>query len=579
MKTRRQWLRRKRLAFLAGLFLLCAVRASAQQPSTLATVAIPRPPQQGIFLVFPFENAAATTQLDWIGEGLEELTIQRLSAAGQQVYSHAGRLNEMDLYGLPSNAKLSRATMLRIAEELDADYVVFGTFTASAQNLTVDARVLRVNPVALLPPVRETGSVATLLDLHNRLAWRLLRSIDANSFPTLNDFARLQRPLRFDAFEQYIRGLLANDDDARLRSLKEADRLEPDWPDPAFALAEIYFQRNDCAAALPWFAKVPAGHPQSVEAIFAIGVCRLRQGQAETAEEVFATLQEDLHRNMVSGADLPEILNNLGVARARQDNLPAALTVISRASDIDPDEDDYPFNLGLLALQQKDFARAETHFSEAVKREPENAEDRAFLIYSLDKEGKKPEAAAAREKAEEILGEKGLPALKLDSASGDSLAKYQRVMRQLDTTALRLELQGPQRAQGNGDSPSSNSGSVAHLRQGRQELSAGRLDAAEREFRAALASDPHNAAAHRQLAELDRRRGKLDDAAQELKLSLAERDSAAVHTVLAHVYLEQNKPDLARAEAEKAVKLAPNYPDAKELLQQLGKAKPTGGGK
>jgi Tfp pilus assembly protein PilF len=47
--------------------------------------------------------------------------------------------------------------------------------------------------------------------------------------------------------------------------------------------------------------------------------------------------------------------------------------------------------------------------------------------------------------------------------------------------------------------------------------------------------------------------------------------------MLAHVYLEQNKPALARAEAEKAAKLAPNYPDAKELLNHLNKTKPTGG--
>lgn len=540
----------------------------------------PTVPLEGIFLVFPFENAGATPRLDWIGEGLEELTNQRFSAAGQQVYSHAGRLNEMDVYGLPPTAKLSRATMLHIAQELDADYVVFGSFTSDGQNLTVDARLLRVSPVALLPAVRETGSLTSFMDLHNQLAWRLLRSTDPKFSLSLGDFSKLQRPLSLAAFEQYIRGLLANDDGARLRALKEAVRLEPDWPDPAFAIGEMYFQRNDCNSALPWFAKVPATHPQSVEAIFAVGVCRLRQGQPDRAEEVFATLQEDLHRNLANGAELPEILNNLGIARARQENLPAALTVISRAGDIDPDEDDYPFNLGLLALQQKEYARASTHFAEAVKREPENAEDRAFLIYSLDKEGNKTEATAAREAASEIFGEKGLPLLKFDSKNTDSLAKYQRVMPRLDTTSLRLELEGPQTRPASGDlAAPAKDGAVAHLRRGRQEARAGRLDAADGEFRAALAADPHNASAHRELGEIYRRRGKLEDAAHELQLSLAERDSAAVRTILAHVYLEQNKPDLARMEAEKAVKLAPNYPDAKELLEHLEKGKPTGGGK
>ena len=72
-------------------------------------------------------------------------------------------------------------------------------------------------------------------------------------------------------------------------------------------------------------------------------------------------------------------------------------------------------------------------------------------------------------------------------------------------------------------------------------------------------------------------RGKLDDSAKELQASLEIRDSAAVRTTLARIYLEQKKVDLARAELEKALKLAPKYPDAKELLEHLQKVKPSGG--
>jgi Tfp pilus assembly protein PilF len=404
-----------------------------------------------------------------------------------------------------------------------------------------------------------------------------LRTVDHGYPFSLNEFSKLQRPLSPAAFEQYIRGLLANDDETRLRNLKEAARLEPNWPDPAFAIGQVYFQKNDCIAALPWFAKVPTAHPLSVEAIFATGVCRLRLGQPDKAQEVFASLREDLQHNLVSGADLPEILNNLGVAQARQDDLAPARTSIGRAGDIDPDEDDYPFNLGLLALQHKDLATAETHFAEAVKRQPDNPEDRAFLIYTLEKAGKKDDLRAAREAAEEEFGEKGLPLLKFDSKNLDSLTKYERVKSELETTSLRLELRGPQAPATSAVVTVPSDGAVAHLRQGRQQMRAGRLDVAEQEFRAALASDPHNAGAHRELAEIYRRRGKLDDAVKELQLSLAELDSAAARTALARVYIDQKKLDLARAELQKAVKLAPNYSEAKELLSHLEKNKPTGG--
>ena len=584
MKQRRPTSRNACWIFLAGFFFFWATFVGAQTSSTPSANTRRVVPLSGIYLVFPFENVGAPPNLDWIGEGLEELTIQRLSAAGQQVYSHAGRLNEMDVSGFPPSAKLSRATMLRMAQELDADYVIFGTFTSDGKTLTVDSRVLRVSPVALLPVVHESGPFDEPMTLHARLAWRLLRSSNPNYPLSFNEFFKMQRPLTLAAFEQYVRGLLANEDDARLRYLKEAARLAPDWPDPAFAIGEVYFQKNDCNSALPWFAKVPLTHARSVEAIFATGVCRLQLGQPDKAEATFTSLQEDLRRNLISGADLPEILNNLALAQSRMGTVANAKTELGRARDIDPDEDDYPFNLGLLTLRENDYAASETHFREARDREPDNAEDVAFLVYTLEKQGKKSEADGERDLAVEEFGPGGLPTLKFDVKTTNPFAKYERVKRELDTTSLRLELEGPE-AQAQVQQTADASVAppkvtpAAHLRLGRQELGAGRLDAAEKEFRAALATDPHSASAHRELAEIYRRRGKLDDAVQELQLSLAARDSAAVHTFLARIYLEQKKPDLAKAEVEKAVQLAPNYPEAKELLEHLEKNKSTGGAK
>jgi len=548
-----------------------------QQSAAPVSGRIPSLPQSGVFLVFPFENAGASPRLDWIGEGLEQLTIQKLSAASQQVYSHEGRLDEMDRAGLPPIAKLSRATMLHIAQDLDADYLVFGNFTSDGTSLTVNARVLRVNPVALLPAVRESGPLDSMMNLYTRVTWRLLGTIDHNYPLSLAEFSKFQRSLYLGAFEQYIRGLIANEDDTRIRDLKEAARLEPNWPDPAFSLGQVYFTRNDCPSALTWFARVPPTNERSVEAIFATGVCYLRLNQPDKAEKVFSKLQEDLKLNMVSGADLPEILNNLALADARQGKLAAALPLLARARELDPDEDDYPFNLGLLSLQNNDLAAAAAQFRDAMEREPDNSEDRAFLIHSLEKEGKKDEASAARDTALEAFGPSGLPALKLDGKL-DSLAKYQRVSRELDTTALRMELATPATSNGAAaESAASIEPAVAHLRRGRQELGAGRLDVAEKEFRAALAADPKNALAHRELADIYRRRGKLDEAVQELQTSLAMRDSATGRVMLARIYLEQKKPELARAEVEKAVKLAPNYTEARQLLEHLGKSKPTGG--
>jgi len=571
------------LVLFCTLALCCSAPPSAiaQQPSSAAGAAASargsasEASQQGIYLVFPFENAGASPRLDWLGEGLEELTIQRLSAAGQQVYSHTGRTGELDRSGLPPTAKLSRASMLRIAQSMDADFVIFGRFTSDGQTLMVEAQILRVSPTRLLPAIRETGPLDSLMDMHVRLLWRLLSAND-HAYPrTLEEFSKAQRPLRLDAFEHYVRGLLASEDDPRLRELREAARLEPEWPDPDFAIGDAYYARRDCDSSLIWFAKVPKTHDRYVEAVFATGVCRLLMNQPEKAEEVFLSLQGALRNNLVSGADLPEILNNLALARARQNNTAAAVADLRRAAELDPDEDDYPFNLGLLALGTNDFAGAAGYFREASGREPDKAENRALMILALEKAGKKAEADQERDTAAEMFGPDALPVVRLD-AKKDTLLHLERVRAEMDTTALRLEIVSA------GDTANAAAAAVAdtpaaHLRRGRQELSAGRVDAAENEFRVALAADPGSASAHNGLAEVYRRRGKLDDSAKELQASLEIRDSAAVRTTLARIYLEQKKLDLARTELERALKLAPKYPDAKELLEHLQKVKPSGG--
>jgi len=548
------------------LLLALPGKADAQ---TVQAARMPAAGGQGIFLVFPFENAGASPRMEWLSEGLEELTIQKLSAAGQQVYSHAGRTAELDRYGLPQGARLSHATMLRIGAELDADYVVFGKFSSDGTTLTLQARILRVNPAGLQTTMQETGKLESLMDLHAKLVWKLLAGNDRAYPLNLAEFQKLQRPLRLDAFEHYIRGLLANEDDAKAREFREAGRLEPEWPDPAFALGQVYYSHRDCESALPWLGRVPRTNLRYAEAVFSTGVCRLWMDEPEKAETVFVSLQEALKDNLVSGADLPEILNNLGLARARMGKSADGVAAMRRAAELDPEEDDYPVNLGLVYLRANEFAKAVDEFRDAKEREPETAEDRSLLIYALGKAGKKEEADEEKDAAAEALGPGALPMVK-----PDALSKMERIKTELDTSTLQLENLTQQGVAAAATAEAANNSVAALVRRGRQELSAGRLETAESAFRSALSIDPGDASAHRGLADIAKRRNKLDEAVKELQAALVRRDSAVDHVSLARIYIEQKKNDLARTELERALKLAPNYAEAKQLVGHLNGAKP-----
>jgi tetratricopeptide (TPR) repeat protein len=567
----RTFLRTLFRVILLGIFLIGPAVCAQQTPPGAQSSAAPGNPQK-VFVVLPFENVGASARLDWLGEGLEELTIQRLSAAGEQVYSHAGRAADLERYGLPHTSKFSRATMIRIAEDMDADFVIFGRYTANGSLLTIEMQTLSIDPMTLRPAVRETGPLNTLMELHTRTLWRLLAGNDRHYRLSQDDFKKRQRPLRLDAFEQYIRGLLATEDEAKLRQLHEAARLDADWPDPNFALGEAYYARRDYNSALAWFFKVPKTHDRTVEALFYSGVCRLQLNQADRAEEIFNSLLETLKKGAGPGADMPEILNNLAVARGRLGKIAAAQADLRHAAEMAPGEDDYPFNLGLLAVQANDAAAAADYFREASEREPDSAEDRALLILSLEKAGKQPEADQEREAAKEAFGPSGLPAIQLD-AKNETVAKLARIKTELDVTSLRAEIETTETSGSIAPADTANDTSAARIRRARLELSAGQVEAAEKEFRAVLTGDPANAAAHRGLGEIDRRQGKLDDAVKELLVSLGARDSAEVRTMLAKIYLEQKKPDQARAEAEKALKVAPNYQEARQLLERLQNSK------
>src|SRR5258708_33958047 len=235
-----------------------------------------------------------------------------------------------------------------------------------------------------------------------------------------------------------------------------------------------------------------------------MGVCRLLLNQPDKAEEVFLSLQDRLKKAFVAGDELREFLNNLALAKARRGETTAAVSSLLRALDLDPDEDDYPFNLGLMYLRGNDTTTAAKYFREASDREPENPEDRALLIYALEKAGNKSEANEERNSAAESFGPNTLPAVK-----PETFARLQRITTELDTATLQLQIASKDSGGGNGEGATSAAASPSSLvRKGRQELVAGRLATAKQAFRAAVATATHEASAQCGIA-VDYRRNNI----------------------------------------------------------------------
>jgi hypothetical protein len=81
-----------------------------------------------ILLVLPFDNRSGQPSLEWIREAAPEILSSRFASAGFAPMSRADRLYALDHLGLPQGFHPSRATALKLAQTLDADSIVVGSF-------------------------------------------------------------------------------------------------------------------------------------------------------------------------------------------------------------------------------------------------------------------------------------------------------------------------------------------------------------------------------------------------------------------------------------------------------------------
>jgi TolB-like protein len=454
----------------AALCLSAGARPAAAGQAGGAPRATSAETRAATLLVFPFEGGSRIASLDWLGEGLSELTIERLQDQGASVLLRQDRLAALEKMGLPDSARFSHATLVKIAGEADADVVIYGSYVSDGKTVTLEARVLRISPPSLSQAFTEMSSMQDLLRAHARLTWQILCSMEPRTASGSGSgsagiskcpaqgadrgetsFSDPPASLRLEGLENLIRGLTGSDDEERIRSLREASRLEPAWDRPPFELGKIYFDRHDCESALPWFSRVPPNRPEGPEASFDTGVCHLLRNDAARADAAFTGLIERSRSNdpREKLPDFPEARNNLGIARLLEGKWAEAGAEFERASALDPGEPDYLVNQAISRLAAKQTAAAVAPLESARKLDPEDKEARALLIPLLESLGRASDAAAIR--AEIPANAPRAPAPNLQNPS--ALARIALPSRKFDRAFLRPAADPPDAQPGAGKAP------------------------------------------------------------------------------------------------------------------------------
>ncbi|MGD0347244.1 MAG: tetratricopeptide repeat protein [Terracidiphilus sp.] len=523
---------------LAGavLAVLCALAARAgaqEQRSAAAGDGAGAGPSAGgrVLLVLPFDNRTGQPNLEWIREAAAEILSMRFASAGFQPTSRADRTYALDHLGLPQGFHPSRASALKLAQTLDADSIVVGSYTIDGTSIVAEASLVDVPNLRMMPAVSVRGEMRDLMGVYSALAWRLTRELDPTFSGAEETFIAAGREIRLDAFEQYIRGITEPDQAERQRHLEQAVKLSPGFSPAWMALGREDYNQQQYKEAAEAFAKVDRNGADGLEAGFYRGLSLLFSGDYAPAAQAFADVARVL--------PLAEVVNNEGVAVSRQGKDGTSLFIQAAAAD--PNAADYHFNLAVSLKRHGNVQGATNELAECLKLRPGDSE-----AQSLEVAWKAPVgAAASSDSLERIVRTFDAAAFKQAAA----------VLDQMD--AGRLAVLTPRdRAR-------------ALCAQAKGYLDRGLLLEAERLYQAAVSADGKSAEAHAGLAEVRQRSGDADAARKEAQTSLELGPSANAYLVLAQLDLAASNLGTANTDADKALKLDPANRAAQDILRQI----------
>lgn len=490
-----------------------------------------------VVLVLPFENRSGQAGLDWVGESFPDTLDQRFASAGFLTISRDDRMYALDHLGLPAEFRPSRATTIRMAQTLDANFVVLGRYTVEGGRIEVTAEVLDVDRLRMSPLLVDSAELGRLLDVENATAWKLARAMDPGFRVSQQTFLAASAGVKLSAFENYVRGTTAVQPAERVKRLQQATQEAPNYAAALLALGKAQYAQRQYEEAAATLGKVPATDRRVLEAGFYRGLARFNATKYAEAEAAFGFVASRL--------PLPEVVNNEGVAASRQGKDATAL--FQRASAADPNDPDYHYNVAVALLRRGDNAGAQKELAEVLRLRPQDGEAKQL-------QARLGMGRAAVGSATDASGFQAVERIRRTFSETSFLqAAFQMDQMRLMRMAA---LPGPERATQLTDA-------------GREYLQQGLLPEAEQEFQSAIAADPTNAGAYASLAQVREQSGDAAAAKGEAQASLRLKPNATAYLVLSRLELRDGQMGAAASDVGNALRLEPANTAAQGMRQAL----------
>lgn len=543
-------MRRSSLGLLAFLGLLVFL-------GLLGPLALASPAQQrlsGPILVMPFAGGTDARSA-WLGEAIAMLLIDDLDGMGAAILTRDERLRALERLQIPPRAILTTGTIIKIGQLVGAATVVSGRFVVTGSSLIVSAQAVRIDTGRTSAMFDEGGPLADVLVTLERAARRLA----PNSQVSTAEVERLHPPLA--AYESYVKGLLAETPATATVYFSKAIALAPTFDRARLAHALVQSEVGNWEAARATALAVPEGSAERSNAQFAAALSEIN---LKKYDDAFGRLKA-----LASAGPSPEVLTNLGVIQLRRGataQTGRATYFFNKAVELNPMSVDATFNLGYAYWQEEDRPAALYWLRESVRRDPGDADAHFVLAAVLDATGTGTEATRERELARRLSAgyEQGGDRTNADTVPKglERLANYlQRPEANRADSAMVATEQREQREM-----------ATFHLDRGRRFFEREEDRSALAELQRVIYLSPYQAESHLLIGKIHLRAGRTREAIEALKISLWSEETPEAHVALGEAYLREKNPALARAEAQRALVLKPEFLAATQLLDRLAPA-------
>jgi len=198
----------KATAFIAHILIFCTTLVFAADPTKI--------------IIFPLDADPGEEMLGWLSEGIVMSLGEQLKSRSLNVLSRNERIQIVESIDLPPDGRLSRGSMIRVAQKAGADLLVMGKFSGMERNLKIALRVLDLKTLKLSGEITANGPISALPQMENELAWLILSNVGLERSGTRERFQQRMRKIPNPAYAFFIQSFDTSNQSNQVDLLKKA---------------------------------------------------------------------------------------------------------------------------------------------------------------------------------------------------------------------------------------------------------------------------------------------------------------------------------------------------------------------